>query len=416
MARLVYSDGKNRIYDHPSMEMAAEGGGGFAAADDRELIPLPEGSRLFTLPGRLPVGWAKGPVVLDREGCSAVSAFLPPAYTRTLLPAAAVEGEAVHLPMWAYTAVGWREDGFVAAAVRTDPSTRWDTANYDDTGLPELVRRRTAEHHGNRLLTHLARCAVEYHCFAAKNLFRRRWECPVPTSPTCNAHCLGCISLSHSECCPASQERISFVPEPGEIVEAVLPHLEEAEGAIASFGQGCEGEPILQGDVIEESVGRLRDSTARGTINLNTNGSRPRVLARLADAGLDSVRISINAFDGRLYNAYYRPRDYGPEDVLESIRAAREGGLYTSINLLVFPGITDREKEIESLFALIEKTGLDLVQMRNLNIDPEIYLGAMREAVPLDSLGAPMGIRTLIGLLKNRFPSLAIGYFNKALR
>jgi len=50
------------------------------------------------------------------------------------------------------------------------------------------------------------------HCFAAKNVFFRRWECPLPTSPTCNAGCLGCISLQPSECCPASQERIDFVP------------------------------------------------------------------------------------------------------------------------------------------------------------------------------------------------------------
>ena len=416
MALLVYADENDLVYDHPFIEMAAAHGERLLRVNDAELIPLPEGSRFFTLPGRLPVGWDNGPVVLGDEGCRAVSVFLPPAYTRTLLPATAPEGEQVHLPMWAYTAVGWDGKGFVAAAVRTDDSTHWDPVNYDDTGLPGRVAKLTAAHPDNRLIKHLARCAMEYHCFAAKNLFRRRWECPIPVSPICNAVCIGCISLAHSECCPASQERISFVPTPGEIVEAVLPHLEKAEDAIASFGQGCEGEPILQGKVLEEAITLLRAGTDRGTINLNTNGSRPRVLARLAAAGLDSVRISINALDEGLYNAYYRPCDYNLRDILESITVAREEGMFTSINLLVFPGITDREKEVEGLIDLVETTGLDLVQMRNLNIDPDVYLGAMRKAVPLDSLGAPIGLRNLIDLLEKRFPALSIGYFNKAMR
>ena len=77
---------------------------------------------------------------------------------------------------------------------------------------------------------------------------------------------------------------------------------------------------------------------------------------------------------------------------------------------------TDSEKEVASLICLIESTGLDLVQMRNLNIDPDIHTAAMNEAVPLDSLGKPIGIRNLIELLRERFPALSIGYFNKALR
>jgi hypothetical protein len=59
-----------------------------------------------------------------------------------------------------------------------------------------------------------------YHCFAAKNIFVGRWEAPLPTSPTCNARCVGCLSLQEGEC-PASQDRIQFVPTPEEIEAAV---------------------------------------------------------------------------------------------------------------------------------------------------------------------------------------------------
>ncbi len=59
-----------------------------------------------------------------------------------------------------------------------------------------------------------------------------------------------------------------------------------------------------------------------GTINCNTNGSLPKSLQRLIDAGLDAVRVSLNAFRPQSYAAYYHPIGYGLEDVLESVERA----------------------------------------------------------------------------------------------
>ena len=71
-----------------------------------------------------------------------------------------------------------------------------------------LVQKKIAEYPKNRLLKHLEKCAMFYHCFAAKNIFAGRWEAPLPTSPTCHARCIGCLSLQEGEC-PASQDRIN---------------------------------------------------------------------------------------------------------------------------------------------------------------------------------------------------------------
>jgi len=76
-----------------------------------------------------------------------------------------------------------------------------------------------------------------------------------------------------------------------------------------SFGQGCEGEPLINGDLLCRAVRLVREKTIRGTINLNTNASRPQAVEKLVDAGLDSIRVSVNSFREVLYNAYYRPRD-----------------------------------------------------------------------------------------------------------
>ena len=185
-----------------------------------------------------------------------------------------------------------------------------------------------------------------------------------------------------------------------------FPHLEKAEDAILSFGQGCEGEPLTQWKLLEDTIHLLREKTDRGTINLNTNGSFPKRLEKLCEAGLDSVRVSLNSPRRKFYIRYHRPKGYSFGEVVESLIRAKEKGIYTSINLLVFPGFTDREEEVEGLIELIKETNLDLIQMRNLNIDPDLYLKTMGR-------GNGMGIAQMIDLLIREFPSLQFGYFNR---
>ena len=201
-------------------------------------------------------------------------------------------------------------------------------------------------------------------------------------------------------------ERIRFVPTVDEVLEVALPHLEEAEDAIVSFGQGCEGEPLMQWRLLERSIRELRERTDRGTVNLNTNGSFPDRVAKLCDAGLDSVRVTLNSPHLKFYKRYHKPNGYSFGEVLDSMVQAKKKGIYTSINLLVFPGFTDREEEVEGLIKLIRKTDLDLIQMRNLNIDPDLYLKTMGK-------GEGMGISKMIDILKKEFPSLQFGYFNR---
>ncbi|MBE0502470.1 MAG: radical SAM protein, partial [Desulfuromonadales bacterium] len=257
------------------------------------------------------------------------------------------------------------------------------------------------------LIEQLSRCAVDYHCFAAKNLFFGRWEAPLPTSPTCNSRCLGCISKQESDCCPASQDRLTFVPTVEEICEVAVPHLKTAANAIVSYGQGCEGDPILQADTICKAVRVMREQTKRGTINFNSNASIPDAIDRLTESGIDSIRISLNSVREEVYNAYYRPQGYTFADVIESIHRAKRNGLYTMLNYLVFPGVTDQREEIEALVELVESAGIDMIQMRNLSLDPVMYWDAMQQK------GEGIGLKAMLDELKQRIPRLQFGYFNR---
>ena len=417
--RMIFAEPEGRIIDHPSLYMAAQSGTRKLFGNTDELLPLPEGSELFALPGRYPVGWdpaseafvtvTEMPIDGRTVECTAVAAFLAPGYLRSLLPAAHLKREYPVLPLWAYGAVGWKDEGFWASGICVDANPHWDPRFFrDDKELMSRVRDLLRQNPQNRLLHHLSHCALGYHCFAAKNVFYRRWEAPIPTSPSCNAECLGCLSFQPSNGCKASHHRISFLPTVEEIVEVALPHMENAEAPIISFGQGCEGEPLLQDHLLERTIATLREKTSKGTINVNTNGSLPQVVDRLARAGLDSIRITLASATPAYYKRYHQPQGYRFHDVIESIRLAKEREVYVSLNLLVFPGFTDREDEIDSLIRLVNTGGVDMIQMRNLNIDPEWYL---KQLGPQNTSG--IGVSTMLTLLRERLPHLTIGYFNQ---
>lgn len=409
---LVFADQEGNLVDFPGLVMVGRSGDYLIPMTVGDTMPLPKGSQLYVLPERSPVGMDPDSgeiVVLERnpyDGVSPVYAaavFLPAAHTQTYMAAWYRRTKARELPLFAYTALGWN-DGFVTSAIRTDTSRRQDPDTFDSAAVEEGIRRWKGDLPGNRLVEHLAHCAVCYGCPAAMNLFQGREEGPLPTSPACNAACVGCISRQPCERPPSPQERISFVPEPEEIAEVAVRHIAKADNPVVSFGQGCEGEPLLVADTIREAIRLIRAATSRGTINLNTNASLPRKVAELADAGLDSMRISMNSPRKQTYEAYFRPT-YPHVALAQSALEMKSRGRFVSINLFVFPGLTDAPKEVQALKGFIEETGIDMIQWRNLNIDPDTYLSMLGQTLP-----AGIGIRNLIeGIGVRR------GYFNPYL-
>jgi pyruvate-formate lyase-activating enzyme len=417
---LLYADDTGNIFDWPALEMAGSSGNEWKQPLPAELIPLPEGSELFLLPNRLPVGF--NPVKKEFEVLAsdpfdpakpvqAVAAFMAPAYTQLYSTAYRTLSNAPLLPLFAYTSVGWLDGGFVVPAIRIDRDQRQDLRNFDPKKIERNARKRMKLEQENRLVQHLGKCALTYGCPAARNLFMNRWEAPLPTSPVCNARCIGCISLQKDSGLSATQDRITFVPTPEEICGIAVPHLQKAPRAVVSFGQGCEGEPLMQAKTLEASIRMMRKATGRGTINLNTNGSLPLEVEKLCRAGLESIRVSMNSARPQFFERYFRPRGYSFEDARRSLSIVKANGGFASINYFVLPGFTDQQTEWESLRKLISETTVDLIQMRNLNIDPEWYLSE----IGFDRKEKKLGIRELISRIRNEFPNLKLGYFNPSL-
>ncbi|TME58678.1 MAG: radical SAM protein, partial [Chloroflexi bacterium] len=316
-------------------------------------------------------------------------------------------------PFFGYSAVAGMNGRLYVAAMKTDDPRKWHPRAFNRRTLAHLVNEKQAAYPRNRIIAQHAHCALDYSCPTASNLFFGRWEMAIAVSPGCNARCIGCISKQEEEDLISPQDRLGFIPTVDEIVEVALPHLEQAEEAIVSFGQGCEGEPLLQWRRIEQAITAIRERTDRGVININSNASNPRWLQRLYDAGLDTIRASTISGHPETYTAYYRPLGYSFEDVKESLKRARDAGVYSSINLLCFPGMIDREREVEALLSFVKETGLRLIQLRNLNIDPEVLLPRMPA---FDSMGEALGMRMMIEIVQREAPEVEIGNFTRPVK
>ena len=198
-----------------------------------------------------------------------------------------------------------------------------------------------------------------------------------------------------------------------EMGQVGLHHLRHASGrGMVSFGQGCEGEPLTRWRAIAGAIRYMRAHTPLGSININTNASLPHGLAALLDAGLDAVRVSLNSATPELYAAYYRPQRYSFAEVEASLALARERGAYVALNLLLFPGVSDREGEVRALEALVRRHRVDQVQARSLCIDPHSYLEVARE---VGAGGEPVGVPALLRRLRAARPGLVVGNFARAL-
>lgn len=413
---LVVSNKEGYVFEVPELQMAGARLQQPMLPLRNEIIPMPFGSILFTLPGRSPMGY--DPIKkrftalkqVHEQPVYAVGAFMAPAYSQLYLAAYKTQTNAPTLPLFAYTAVGWQKEGFFVAGMRVDDDIRQDPAQFNQKLIAKRALQTLKRYPNNRLVAHLfENCVKRYHCPAAQNFVMGRWEAPIPTSPACNANCVGCISKQSDKNVPVTQERILFIPTVEEIVEYAVPHLQTAPCAIVSFGQGCEGEPLLQGDLIEESIRAIRKQTDKGTINLNTNACYPDVVKRLCEAGLDSIRVSLNSAQPELYKKYYSPRDYSFDDVQESMAVVRKYKRWISINYFIFPGLTDHPQEIMAFTKMLIKFKVDYVQMRNLNIDPEHYIHRLQ----LDRLQPKaIGILQWLHKMQHKAPWFRYGYYN----
>ncbi len=404
----LYANEKGEVLEHPCLGMLGRTGMEWVEPQSEEMIPLPQGASLVAVPGHVPVGFDNDKAAIIKTGLNgrpvqAVAALLPQGFTRTLLPAC-VNAQKQDIPLLGYAAVGFGNNKIWVAAVKSDEHRKWHPCYYNTAGLPGRIQRMLKKYPNNRIIRQLASCSLQYSCYTAQNIFYGRWEGGIPTMTACNAECIGCISESHAAA-GSPQQRLNFQPSVEEISQLGLEHLEHARDGIISFGQGCEGEPSLNADIIAQSIIIIRQQCQAGTININSNAGYTDGIKKLSRAGLDAMRVTLFSCRENNYNGYHRPRNYRLKDVENSIKWAKDQGLHVSLNLLTMPGFTDSEEEALALVSFVQKNKVDMIQLRNLNLDPELLFKQVAGG------GEIMGINNFISYMQEAVSGIKIGSY-----
>lgn len=412
------ADADGNIFDLEGYAAVGWRGGELKVLEKKDTIGTPFGSEVMLLPGRKPIFYnidENRMETLDEnpfapgEPLYPVAVFNSPGFVNNFTAAYEERKDAGFLPLFPYGAVGWGGDFYVSAAFQVDDEPRQDLRLMPIEKVQKGVNNLKKKFPKNRLFKHITNCALVYGCPAAKNFFLARYEAPLPTSTTCNARCLGCISLQTGAEIRSCQNRISFVPTAQEIAEIALHHISKVKKAVVSFGQGCEGDPLFAAKSIIPAIRMIRKETSSGTVNMNTNASLPDVIEKLSEAGLDSIRVSMNSAREKCYDAYFRPVSYSFDDVRKSIDLFGSKGGFISLNYLNCPGITDSEKEAEALIAFLSNHPVNFIQWRNLNFDPQRYFRMMND---IEEGGRPIGMDKVVKMVRDRFPHVGHGYFN----
>ena len=414
----VVADAGGNIFEMEGYAAVGMSGPSLIPLTRKNTVNMPHGGELMMLPDRKPILYNiaenRFEVLSENpyhpsEPIYPVAGFNSPGYVNAHIAAYHENETSKFLPLFSYGAVGWYGNRFRTPAILVDSEPRQDLRLMKIEDVRAGVARIKKVMPENRLRMHLEKCALTYGCPAGKNFFLSRYEAPTPTSTTCNANCLGCISLQTNPEIKCSQDRIGFTPSPAEIAEVALYHIKRVSNPVVSFGQGCEGDPLLAFHVIEPAIRMIRKETPHGTINMNTNGSKPDIIKKLFAAGLDSIRISMNSVRENCYTAYFRPKGYRHWDVIMSIEAALSLNKFVSINYLNCPGFTDTPQEFEALCDFLQTLPVNMIQWRNLNFDPKRYWDIMEG---LEPHGVPLGMKKIIRKIKTQFPDVRHGYFN----
>ena len=386
-----------------------------AAFDGAATVPFSDAVRLPT--GATVLHVEREAETLDRSGRArgvgagrlAVAAILPPGHLRTQLPAYADATDKPDLPPRTYAAVAADDAGdLVVAAVLIDRDPTRDVDAYPKAEIAAKVNDALRSRPADRLVRQLARCAREYGCRAAANAFYGRWECALPIAAPANEHPPAVIAPRlDGEAEP--REPAAFHATAEEVAALATQHI-AAGGTLVSFGRACEGEPLLAARLVEDSIRLIRATTRSGTIHLETNGSVPAALRRLAATGLDAVTIRIASARADTYEALQRPEGYSFADVRASLRIAAELRLATSLLIPVLPGIFDRAEEIAALVGLAgELREGSAILLRDLAADPLRALALMKGREP------SIGVARALERLRDELPHLRIGSFVRPL-
>lgn len=232
------------------------------------------------------------------------------------------------------------------------------------------------EHNGSKF-AHLTKA---HPCFNEK-MHDKVGRAHVPIAPKCNIFCNFCTrDLNNEEIRPGVA---SCVMNPDDAIA----HIEDvtADGPISVVGVAGPGDSLANEETFQ-FFERLAETQPDLIKCMSTNGLLlPKYADKLAELGVNSVTVTINAVDPEIAKDIYSFIKYdgkvikGIEAVeiliknqLEGVQRAAENGIVVKVNSVLIPGIND--EHIVEIAKEVKNRGASL-----MNVLPLIPLGKMKD-------------------------------------
>ena len=202
----------------------------------------------------------------------------------------------------------------------------------------------------------------------------------VPVAPKCNIYCNFCTrNINDEENRPGVT---SCIMKPDDAIS----HIDDvtAEGPISVVGVAGPGDSLANEETFEffEKLGKTHPDLIKC---MSTNGLLlPKYADRLAELGVNSVTVTINAIDpdiamdiysfikyeGKVYKGY-EAAEILIKNQLEGVEKAAKNGMVVKVNSVLIPGLND--EHIVEIAKEVKKRGASL-----MNVLPLIPLNKMK--------------------------------------
>jgi pyruvate-formate lyase-activating enzyme len=359
----VHTDRSGRVF--VSQDRGAAAMGGTEPVPLTDAVALPAGTELIPLP-REAIAYDRGGRARPLGPGRLAIAAIVPGRTRLAFPAYRDDPSTPALDPLPYAAVGANARGDVVVAVADGIERLAD----EGEGGGDALRM----HPANALARQLARCAREHSCRSARAGLGRGLL-PIPLGAPAAEHPRHPVAL-RSGYAGSPKDRAAFRPTAREVVELVAAHVERG-GTGASFGRGCDGEPLARIRVLEEAAAAIRSRAPRAEIHLETCASDPTALRRALDAGVSSVTVRLGSARVGMYEELHGPSGHRWSEVRACLQLIAERRVALTIGLLVMPGLTDAPAEADAIAALLGELPGGRIELRDLGADPLRLLAAL---------------------------------------
>ncbi len=367
--RLLFADDKGTIYDHPTLKMTVRSENLKTIPYELEMEPVPDNVKPEYLENASPLAYnqEKAGIEVFKSG-HAIFIQPPEGYLRLYLPAYQKRNNDILLPK-PYTPVGWMNESFVSPITVVDK-------------LPSSESVNTGKKFHGFLKSYKKENAFKDFLLLNSDLYHTKNEEIV---------------------FPLSEETSNFSEND---LTTILEHYSK----IASY-------PILNichnnfkeqtnPDNFLNIIERIKSKNDNMTIIYSSNLQDMVILKKIVESGCDCINAELMTTNSE--TGWIVDESVSIENVYKSLQAIYRKNIYKSLTLHTLPGLTDRQTETESLIDFLSTFNIDLLLLRNMEIDPDIIF--MNNNLKNEDI---KGLKNMLKLVKKKVKNIKIGYFNR---